>query len=74
MRLTEDKIREFGSVAILHKKKLSNAFQKAHRELNNQHTIAINIITEYSFYLGQEYACLKILEYLQGVAEIESSM
>jgi len=65
MRLTEDKIREFGSVAILHKKKLSNAFQKAHRELNNQHTIEINIITEYSFYNGQEYAYLKILKYLQ---------
>ena len=66
MRLTEDTVREFGSMAILHKKKLSKDFQKAHRELNNQHTIAINVITEYSFFNGQEYAYLKILRYLQG--------
>jgi len=65
MELTEEKIRELGSVAILHKKRLSSDFQKAHRELNNQHTIAINVITEYSFFNGQEYAYLKILKYLQ---------
>ena len=62
----EEKIREFGSVAILHKRKLSSAFQEAHRELNDQHTIAINVITEYSFFNGQECAYLKILKYLQG--------
>ena len=65
MRLTEEKIRELGSVAILHKKKLAEDLQEAHRELNNQHTIAINTITEYNFYNGQEYAYLKILKYLQ---------
>jgi len=61
-----DKIREYGSVDILHKKKLADDFQKAHSELNNQHMIAINIITEYSFFNGQEYAYLRILKYLQG--------
>lgn len=69
MRLTEDKIREIGSVAILHKKNLFKAFQEAHRELNNQHTMAINTITEYSFFNGQVYAYLKILGYLQEEAE-----
>ena len=66
MRLTEETVREFGSMVILHKKRLSKAFQKAHRDLNNQHTIAINMISEYNFFLGQEYAYLKILKYLQG--------
>jgi len=65
MKLTEEKIREFGSVAILHKKRLFNEFQKAHRELNTQHTIAIKTITEYSFYNGQEYAYLKMLQHIQ---------
>lgn len=59
-------IREFGSMTILHKRKLSKAFQKAHRELNNQQTIAINTISEYMFFNGQEYAYLRILRYLQG--------
>jgi len=66
MKLTEDTVREFGSMAILHKKKLSKAFQKARWDLNNQHTIAINTISEYNFFRGQEYAYLKILRYLQG--------
>jgi hypothetical protein len=66
MILTEDTVREFGSMAILHKKRLSKDFQKAHVDLNNQHTIAVNTISEFNFFLGQEYAYLKILKYLQG--------
>ena len=66
MELTQDTVRGFGSMVILHKKKLSKDFQKAHVELNNQHTIAINTISEFNFFLGQEYAYLKILRYLQG--------
>lgn len=65
MRLTQKKIREFGSMAILHKKNLYNDFVKAHEQINNQNTIAIKTIAEYNFFSGQEYAYLKILQYLQ---------
>ena len=66
MRLTKDKVREFGSEVILHKRALYPNFVEAHKEINNQNMSAIKIVGEYNFLSGQEYAYLKILNHLEA--------
>ena len=73
MRLTQEKIREFGSMVILHKKKLYNEFVEAHKQINNQNSTAIKTIAEYNFHSGQHFAYLKILQYMQSPSLTEAS-
>ena len=65
MKLTIENLQEMSSKVILHRNRLSEDFQKAHKELNNQHSWEIKTISEYNFVIGQIFAFLKILKHLE---------
>ena len=65
MRITQSKVKEFMKMSIDRKRVMLDDFQLSHKTFNNQYSIELKSISEYNFWIGYEYAMLKILQYMK---------
>jgi hypothetical protein len=73
MRITIEKLKEFQALAEASKRSLRPGFDQAHETFNNQHSVELKAISEYTFWDGYTYAMLKIIKYIQLKPSRESN-